>query len=409
MQKEPQQIAGASALARFSKTLERLEKRDQRRVLIPRAGLDYASNDYLGLAGDPAIKQALCDAMASGTPVGAGGSRLLRGNCAEHEKLEHKAARFFGAEQTLFFGAGYMANHALLTTLPRQGDLILYDELIHASSHDGIRGSKAHSQAARHNDPEAFEEAIKAWRAGGHKGQIWIALETLYSMDGDRADLLAFDAIAKRHDAFLILDEAHATGIFGPQGRGLSASLEGQDHVIAVHTCGKALGAQGALVCASKIICDYLINRCRPFIYATAPSPLNAVAICKALEIVEHEPERRETLFDLIAHAGLKLSELNNVIADQAGTEQQSEGPADQFAASGTQIQPLILRENARTMAMAAHLQAAGFDVRGIRPPTVPDGTARLRLALTIHNDPASLDLLFASLREGLGYKDDLL
>jgi 8-amino-7-oxononanoate synthase len=381
-------MAKPKALQRFSKTLDRLEKRDQMRSLRPRLGADFASNDYLGLANDPAIKAAVIKAMEAGAPVGAGGSRLLRGNCPEHEALEAEAAAFFGSERALYFGAGYMANHALLTTLPRQGDLIVYDELIHASSHDGMRGSKANCLPAVHNDLHSYEEVITTWRKQGNTGQIWIAVETLYSMDGDRADMEGLDALAQSHDAFLLLDEAHATGIFGPDGRGLSAQLEGQDHVIAIHTCGKALGAQGAFVCASQLICDYLINRSRPFIYATAPSPLTAVALRKALQIVEQEPERREKLFELINHCGDAIQRLGD------------------FELSGSQIQPIILGENARTMRVASLLQDNGFDVRGIRPPTVPDGTARLRLALNIHHDKQDLDALFGRLSDALNQVD---
>jgi 8-amino-7-oxononanoate synthase len=384
MNNETWDMVKPAALHRFSKTLERLEKRDQKRALHPRVGADFASNDYLGLANDPAIKEAVRDALEAGTPVGAGGSRLLRGNCPDHEALEYEAAAFFGSEQALYFGAGYMANHALLTTLPRQGDLVVYDELIHASSHDGMRGGKATCLPAAHNDLDAYEDVIKAWRSQGHKGQIWIAIETLYSMDGDRADLAGLDALAKCHDAFLLLDEAHASGVFGPDGRCLSAMLEGQEHVIAVHTCGKALGAQGALVCASSLICDYLINRSRPFIYATAPSPLTAVALRKALQIIQQEPERRRKLLDLIAYCGHNVQKLGN------------------FVATGSQIQPIILGENARTMTIANFLRDHGFDVRGIRPPTVADGTARLRLALNIHHDHDGLDALFACLAEAL-------
>lgn len=394
-----QQGLGANTLARLQKTLGRLALRNQKRTLIGRSGLDFSSNDYIGLANHPALKAAIRDAMDSGTPVGAGGSRLLRGNCPEHEQLEEQAARFFGADRALFFGAGYMANHAILSTLPRQGDLVLYDELIHASSHDGMRGSKATCLAAKHNDPQAFEDAILAWRSEGHTGQVWIALETLYSMDGDRADLAAFDAVAARHDAFLILDEAHATGVWGDGGRGLSAPLEGQDNVIIVHTCGKALGVQGALVCANGIIADYLINRCRPFIYATAPSPLVAVGVSKALELVEQEPERRAQLHEVIAYTDAKLRDLSYK-ASELGFDWA--GNPESFAASGSQIQPVILWQNQRVMDVARHLQSAGYDIRGIRPPTVPEGTARLRVALTLHNQPPAIDAMFDCLYEAL-------
>lgn len=384
MHDNPDSSAGSSSLYRLQKTLERLEKRDQRRHLIARNGHDFSSNDYLGLSHHPRMISALQDALEKGTAIGAGGSRLLRGNCIEHEALEEKAARFFGARKALFFGAGYMANHALLTTLPRQGDLIVHDDLIHASSHDGMRGSKATCLPARHNDADHYNDVINRWRLEGHKGQVWIAIESLYSMDGDRADLDAIDRVARAHDAFLIIDEAHATGVFGPDGRGFSASLEGEDHIIAVHTCGKALGAQGALVCASKTICDYLINRCRPFIYATAPSPLMAVAVSTALDLVLEEPERRLKLHQLIAHLGERLP----AVSDQAP--------------SGSQIQPVILGNNARTMAVAERLQLEGFDIRGIRPPTVPEGSARLRIALNIAGTEDILDRMLAALQDSL-------
>ena len=373
-----------SSLQRLQTTLERLDKRDQRRHLAQRVGHDFSSNDYLGLSRHPKMIEALQEALTEGTAIGAGGSRLLRGNCPEHEALEEKAARFFGAKRTLFFGAGYMANHALLTTLPRQGDLVVYDELIHASSHDGMRGARAEARAARHNDANDAEAIIKEWRKAGNKGQVWLALESLYSMDGDRADLAAFDALAKEHDGILLIDEAHATGVFGPDGRGFAAELEGEDHIVTIHTCGKALGAQGALVCASRTICDYLINRCRPFIYATAPSPLIAVAVSTALDLVEHEPERRLRLHQLIAHLGDHLSRL------------------EEFQASGTQIQPIILGNNARTMAIADRMQLQGYDIRGIRPPTVPEGTARLRIALNVESNETILDGMIEQLQEAL-------
>ena len=198
------------------------------------------------------LRRLSSSAIGRGVPVGAGGSRLLRGNHPEHEVLEQEAAQFFGAETALFFGGGFIANTALLSTLPARGDLIVYDELIHASAHEGMRLSKAEvTGGARHNDAQAFDDAIGAWRARGGAGQPWIVVESLYSMDGDRAPIDDLVEIATRRDAMLIVDEAHATGVFGPDGRGLAAHLEGSDNVITLHTCGKALGVMGALVIAS--------------------------------------------------------------------------------------------------------------------------------------------------------------
>ncbi|TIN32778.1 MAG: aminotransferase class I/II-fold pyridoxal phosphate-dependent enzyme, partial [Mesorhizobium sp.] len=292
-------------------------------------------------------------ALADGTAVGATGSRLLRGNDPEHEALEAKAAAFFGAERALFFGGGYVANFAVLTTLPQKGDLIVLDELIHASAHEGARAGRAEVSLVGHNDADAVDDAIATWRAKGGVGRPWIVAESLYSMDGDRAPLGELTEIADRHDAFLFVDEAHATGVYGPDGRGLAHDLEGRENVVVLHTCGKALGASGALITAPGVLCDFLVNRCRPFIYATAPSPLMAVAAATALDIVADEPERRARLARLLAIAGKRTEQLG-------------------LPVSGSQIMPVIVGDNARAMALAEALQARSFDVRGIRPPTVP-------------------------------------
>ncbi|MGX5845192.1 8-amino-7-oxononanoate synthase [Mesorhizobium sp. ArgA1] len=374
-------MSGRALLDRYKATLSGLARKDRLRTLSAPSGLDFASNDYLGLARSKRMAQALAAALAAGTPVGATGSRLLRGNDPEHEALEAKAAGFFGAERALFFGGGYVANFALLTTLPQKGDLIVLDELIHASAHEGARAGRAEVVEATHNDAGAVDDAIVAWRAMGGTGRSWIVVESLYSMDGDRAPLGELIAVADRHDAFLFVDEAHATGVYGPNGRGMAHDLEGRDNVVVLHTCGKALGASGALVTAPEVLCDYLINRCRPFIYATAPSPLMAVAAATALDIVADEPERRERLARLVALAGTRAEALG-------------------LPASGSQILPIILGDNRRAMALAEALQSRGFDVRGIRPPTVPEGTARLRISLTLNVDEADVSALFNALAD---------
>ncbi len=364
------------------RALDALLRRGRLRHLEPRFGADFTSNDYLGLAESPELRAAVARALDRGVPVGAGGSRLLRGNHNEHEALEAEAARFFKAETALFFGGGFIANTAIFSTLPQRGDLIIYDALIHASAHEGMRLSKAANVAARHNDPQAFEDAIKSWRAGGGTGQPWIAVESLYSMDGDRAPLTALAEIANRYDALMVIDEAHATGVFGPEGRGLSAELEGRNNVISLHTCGKALGASGALVLASKTLRDFLINRARAFIYATAPSPLIAASVRAALQICAREPQRREMLHSRIAFAGKRLETRTGVTP------------------SGSQIQPIIVGADSRAVALAAALKASGFDIRAIRPPTVPEGTARLRMTLTLNTDEAAITALIDALAE---------
>ena len=350
-------------LDRFQRVLSGLERKSRRRHLITRAGVDFASNDYLALANSPALRGAVLDAVERGVPVGSGGSRLLRGNDPEHEALEEDAARFFDVERVLYFGCGYDANFALLTTLPQKGDLIVYDELIHASCHEGVGAGRAESAMVRHNDPAAFEGAINAWRKAGGIGRPWIVVESLYSMDGDIAPLPDLVEIADRHNAFMIVDEAHATGVYGPDGRGLAALYKGRENIITLHTCGKALGASGALVCAPSAVCDFIINRARPFIYSTAPSPVVAAAVAHANALVE-------------VRCGLPPS--------------------------GSQILPVIIGENARVMAVAEALQAQRFDVRGVRPPTVPEGTARLRISITLNADQNSVSEMVDALAEEL-------
>ncbi|MFZ5796444.1 MAG: 8-amino-7-oxononanoate synthase [Sphingomonas sp.] len=361
--------------------LKTLEGGARLRRLQPRTGLDFSSNDYLGLARAERLRGAVAAALARGVSIGSGGSRLLRGNDPEHEALEAEAAAFFGSEAALFFSSGYAANAALLSTLPQRGDLIVHDALIHASAHEGMRLARAESVATPHNDATAIDQAITDWRRRGGTGRAWIAVESLYSMDGDRAPLADLAAVAARHAAMLLIDEAHATGVFGPGGRGLAADLEGAENVITLRTCGKALGCEGALLCGPRTMRDFLVNRGRAFIFSTAPSPLMASAVRESLRILADEPERRDRLSALTAFAERTLAPCG-------------------VTPTGSQILPLVIGEDAPTMQLAAALQAAGFDIRGIRPPTVPPGTARLRVSLTLNVGEAEIAALAETLLE---------
>lgn len=369
----------------YAAALHALKEDDQLRSLKPRAGVDFVSNDYLALACAPRMKKAVLAALEANTPIGAGGSRLLRGNCEEHERLEAEAAQFFGAETALFFSGGYVANFAVLTTLPQRGDLLVLDALVHASIHEGARAGRVDFRISAHNEPQSVENTIRDWRAQGGMGRVWIVVESLYSMDGDFAPLEDLVAIADRHDGFLMVDEAHATGVYGELGRGLAASYEGRGNLLVVHTCGKALGAAGALVTASTAMRDFMVNRCRPFIFATAPSPLMAVAVREALLILQQEPERQQRLAKLVTFTHREIGVRGGQIR------------------SASQIVPYIVGDNARAMRLASRLQARGFDIRGIRPPTVPAGTARLRISLTLNvgedDVRAMLDALFEETR----------
>lgn len=344
-----------------------LAARDRLRKLCPRAGVDFASNDYLGLAASGVLAQAARAALDRGVPVGSGGSRLLRGNHPEHEALEAEAAAFFGSEAALFVSTGFAANSALVATLPQRGDLIVADELIHASLHEGLRLTRAEHRFVAHNDAGAFAGAMREWRAGGGAGQVWIAVESLYSMDGDFAPLAELAALAEREGAMLLVDEAHATGICGPGGRGLVAALaQRPENVITLHTCGKALGVEGALLCGPAVMREFLLNRARGVIFSTAPSPLMAAVVRASLRAIEAGDDLRAALRARISVARGFLEPLG-------------------CAGHGSPILPLVLGGDGRTMAVAAACQAAGFDVRGIRPPTVPEGTSRLRIVVTLN------------------------
>ncbi|QNQ09097.1 8-amino-7-oxononanoate synthase [Sphingomonas alpina] len=372
-----------SMLSVHQENLAQLAAQGRLRSLVPRHGVDFASNDYLALASSSRLRDAVAKALSEGVSIGSGGSRLLRGNDPEHEALEQEAARFFGAETALFFSSGYVANAALFATLPQRGDLVVHDALVHASAHEGMRLSRAEHVSVPHNDVDAFEDAISRWRHAGGAGRAWIAVESLYSMDGDRAPLAALADLADRHDAFLLIDEAHATGVFGTMGRGLAEAFEGRENVLTLRTCGKALGCEGALLCGPAVLRDFLVNRGRGFIFSTAPSPLMARAVRASLDILADEPERRDRLRSLIDYAERGLAPVG-------------------VAPTGSQILPLVLGDDATTMRVAGAVQAAGFDVRGIRPPTVPANTARLRISLTLNVTPAQIDALADALRDAL-------
>ncbi|MDP9012704.1 MAG: 8-amino-7-oxononanoate synthase [Pseudomonadota bacterium] len=361
-----------------------MKERDMYRRLRPAAGTDFTSNDYLGLADSARMKAAVIHALEREVPLGSGGSRLLRGNHVEHERLEEIAARHFGVERALLFGSGYAANTALLSTLPQRDDLVVYDQYVHASTHDGMKLGRASTTSIPHNDVTAAENAIRAWREAGGAGTPWIVVESLYSMDGDRAPLADFQVLAEAAGAFLLIDEAHATGVFGPDGRGLAVEFEGSENCMVLHTGGKALGVSGALVTGPAILCDVLINRSRPFIFATAPPPLVAVALGESLAILREEPELRQRLSALVGYA-------------RAAITKRFGSPMPQ-----SQILPIIIGESGPTLRIAEKLQAAGFDVRAIRPPTVPAGTARLRISITLHVDEAAIDALVRGLSEAM-------
>ncbi len=365
----------------FVPDLDRLKARERYRSLSLPNGIDLSSNDYLGLAQHPALRQAAIDALEGGIELGATGSRLLRGHRPAHAELEAFAAAYYGCDRTLFFANGFQANYALITTLIGRHDLVVFDALCHASMRDGLHAARCDAVKVTHNDLEAFAAGLQKPRSEG--ARAWILVESVYSMDGDLAPLTELIALAEAHDAFLIVDEAHGTGVFGPTGKGLSEGLP-HDRLISLHTCGKALGVAGALVCARGDVIDYLINAARPFIYSTAPMPLQAVLVQKALELARDEPERRRHLFSL----------MDIVAARLPGLKVQSP------------IIPVVIGDNAVAILVAHALQDKGFDVRAVRPPTVPENTARLRVSLNAGLSQVQVEGFCDALRDVLGRND---
>ncbi|WP_171173107.1 8-amino-7-oxononanoate synthase [Ruegeria sp. HKCCD8929] len=366
--------------ARLGGGLEALAARHRLRRLAPRRGLDFASNDYLGLSGSALLQDAARQALDRGVPVGSGGSRLLRGNHPEHEALEEEAAGFFGAEAALYMGGGFQANQAIFSTLPAAGDLVLHDALIHASAHEGMRLGRAEARTFPHNDVAGARQVLADWRSAGGAGQVWIAVESIYSMEGDLAPLAELAALARAENAVLVVDEAHATSVFGPQGRGLAHDLDAE--LLTLHTCGKGLGVSGGLICGARVMIDTLINRARPFIFATAPSPFDAALVRAALRALEVRPELQQAAQDRMHHAWSEAQRLCGI-----------RGPA-------SQIVPVIIGPDSAAMDRAQDLQSQGFDIRGIRPPTVPRGTARLRVSITGNVREDDITALFQAIAD---------
>ncbi|MCC6598695.1 MAG: 8-amino-7-oxononanoate synthase [Alphaproteobacteria bacterium] len=355
---------------RFSEKLDVLKKKGRFRTLDCPKGIDLSSNDYLGLSAHPALRAAAISFLQMGGDIGSAGSRLLRGHTQTHEQLEEFSARFFAAEKTLFFSCGFQANMALFTALPGRHDTVIFDAYIHASARDGVQAGHAQHIRVPHNDVQAYEEALR--RAAMRGGQIWIAVESVYSMDGDKAPLEELYALAVQYDAVLVVDEAHATGVFGTGGRGRAFALvqrHGYERIITLHTCGKAVGVAGGLVCGRAEIIDYLVNAARPFIYSTAPMPLQAFLVQKSLELIDGDEGR------------IRREELQNlcVLAQKL------------FGGAGTQIIPLLVGDEIHAVNIAQKMQQSGYDIRAIRPPSVPEGTARLRLSLSAKLDIEAL------------------
>jgi 8-amino-7-oxononanoate synthase len=341
---------GTRLAGRLTERLRAIDAQGLRRTLRPPSGIDLCSNDYLGLAQHPILKQRMANAVIA-EGVGSTGSRLLRGERSGFARVEETFARFKRAERSLYFSSGYLANLAVLTTFSEAGDVIFSDERNHASLIDGARLSRARRVVFPHNDAAALEELLREDAGGGQK---FVVVESLFSMDGDQAPVEEYAALCRAAGAELIVDEAHAIGVYGERGRGLAG-----DVFVSINTAGKALGVSGAFVAGPADAIEYMIQRARPFIFSTAPPPATAAALEASLEVIATEPERRERLLERARYLRERLG-----------------------LAGDSPIIPIIIGENERAVKVARELQAAGFDVRAIRPPTVPAGTARLRVTV---------------------------
>jgi len=357
---------------RLEEELASLREQDQFRELSIPVGIDLGSNDYLGLSSDPRLKKAIIRAVDEDARVASTGSRLLSGNSERWEALEADFANFVGTEAALYFPSGYAANVGLLTSVLKRTDTVFSDSSNHASIIDGIRLSFARKITFPHLDLNYLEAAMK--RAIG--AQRVVVVESLFSMEGDRAPLSDLAALCDRYDAGLIVDEAHSIGVDGPQGRGMLASNGRPDTVLAsIHTCGKALASMGAFVAGSRTLRDTLVNRARTFIFTTALPPYCAAHIQEGVKLACEADAAR-------AH----LKELSECLRRKLIAAGFDTGRDD------SQIIPLVLGSNEAALRFAASVSAAGFAIRAIRPPTVPAGTARLRLSLNAKLSFANLD-----------------
>jgi len=350
---------------RIAGELDELRRGQLFRTLDHPAGIPLSSNDYLGLAGDPRLAAETIRAIREGGRVGSTGSRLLAGNSKGWERAEEEFATFAGTEAALFFSSGYAANAGLVSALARPGDLVFSDSLNHASLIDGMRLSGARKVIYPHGDLVHLEEALARHRR--EPGAKLIVTESLFSMDGDLAPLGELAALARKYGAELIVDEAHAVGVFGPEGRGLAAEARIASELLAiVHTCGKALGSAGAFVCSSREVKQYLVNHARTFVFSTAAPPYLARQIRAAVGLARGMGAERAHLQAIAAalRDGLRAEGFD-------------------IGASASQIVPLLAGTSEAALAWAESLREDGFAVRAIRPPTVPEGTARLRLSLT--------------------------
>ncbi len=355
---------------------KRQEQNSLRKLTLFKKSIDFTSNDYLGFAKSEVLFNMIGEKISeSEKKIGSGGSRLLSGNSKEAEELEAYFAKYYHSESALLFNSGYDANIGLLSSIAKKGDSILYDELVHASIHDGIRLSKADSFPVKHNDIIHLEERLKQ-----SSGNMYVVIESIYSMDGDIAPLREISDLCKLHKANLIVDEAHATGVFG---KGIVHHLKLEEDIFArVHTFGKALGCHGAVVLGSQILNEYMVNFARSFIYTTALPLHSLISIECAHELLEKSESVQKKLHDNISYFKEKIK----------GSDKHH------WLESKSSIQSLIVPGNNEVRELCAKIQEKDIDVRPILNPTVPKGKERIRVCMHSYNTKEEIDLLFETI-----------
>jgi len=377
--------------------LDRTHLRRKRRVVVPDGGarlqvdgqsvLAFCSNDYLGLASHPELIEAAC-AGARAFGVGSGASPLVSGHSAANAALEEELARFTQLPRAMYFYAGYATNIGIIPPLVGEGDALFSDALNHACLIDGARLSRAHIHRYAHGDLAALEAAL----AQSPARRKLVISDAVFSMDGDIADIPALLTLCERHDALLLLDDAHGFGVLGPQGRGSLAHFDltganASRRVLYMATLGKAAGVAGAFVAGDDALVEWLLQKTRSYIFATAAPPLLASALRASLALIETEQWRRDHLNRLIARL-------------RAGLAGVLDGTGWQLGESTTAIQPLLIGPNDEALAVMEGLRERGIWVPAIRPPTVAEGTARLRIALSAAHSEADVDRLLEALAE---------
>ncbi|NLF09808.1 MAG: 8-amino-7-oxononanoate synthase [Pirellulaceae bacterium] len=385
-----------NALSWIDDELESLERQHLRRRPVTHDGrqsarlsiagrelLNFGSNDYLGLAGDERLSRAVGEADAR-YGWGSGASPLVTGRTDLHRRLESRLAEFEGSEAALLFSSGFAANIGAIAALVGQGDAVFCDRKNHASIWDGCRLSRADVRVYPHNDCRRLSELLEA--SSRYRRRL-IVTDGLFSMDGDLAPLPELAVLAERHGAMLLVDEAHATGVFGPGGRGAAEHLGVEDRVhVRVGTLSKALGCSGGFVSGSRSLIEWLVNRARSYVFSTAGPAAASAAALTALDIVADEPGRRVSLLDRA-----------ETLRRELGERGWNTGP------SAGQIVPIVVGDPQRATALAAKMMERGLFVPAIRPPTVPEGEAMLRVSLTA----AHTEEMIASLLQALGKMRD--